>query len=172
MPPATLLPLPRRRRDEGDLPTLPHAAPTILGSYGSTPSAPCARRPSAAPLRCAPRIRLSNRCRMRARPSGIARTRPGSSSSSCCRRMLPAIAFSTSASRFLFNSYYVAAGPRHARPKRGLITRPDCAESRRYRAHVDAAVERLIDERRRRRTGRDRCASWRSACITSSSTRS
>src|SRR5262245_41445415 len=25
---------------------------------------------------------------------------------------------------FLFNSYYVAAGPRHARPKRGLITRP------------------------------------------------
>ncbi len=29
---------------------------------------------------------------------------------------------------FLFNSYYVAAGPRHARPQRGLITRPDCAE--------------------------------------------
>ena len=26
---------------------------------------------------------------------------------------------------FLFNSYYVAAGPRHARPKRGMITRPD-----------------------------------------------
>src|SRR5438270_184454 len=26
MPPATLLPLPRRRRDEGDLATLPHAA--------------------------------------------------------------------------------------------------------------------------------------------------
>ena len=25
---------------------------------------------------------------------------------------------------FLFNSYYVAAGPRHARPQRGLITRP------------------------------------------------
>src|SRR3954466_10368487 len=24
---------------------------------------------------------------------------------------------------FLFNSYYVAAGPRHARPERGLITR-------------------------------------------------
>src|SRR6201999_3020463 len=29
---------------------------------------------------------------------------------------------------FLFNSYYVAAGPRHARPKRGLITRPNAAE--------------------------------------------
>ena len=26
---------------------------------------------------------------------------------------------------FLFNSYYVAAGPRHARPERGLITRPN-----------------------------------------------
>ncbi len=26
---------------------------------------------------------------------------------------------------FLFNSYYVAAGPRHARPQRGMITRPD-----------------------------------------------
>jgi ergothioneine biosynthesis protein EgtB len=47
---------------------------------------------------------------------------------------------------FLFNSYYVAAGPRHARPKRGLITRPNAAEVAAYRAHVDAAVETLIDE--------------------------
>jgi ergothioneine biosynthesis protein EgtB len=47
---------------------------------------------------------------------------------------------------FLFNSYYVAAGPRHARPKRGLITRPDASEVAAYRAHVDAAVERLIGE--------------------------
>jgi ergothioneine biosynthesis protein EgtB len=47
---------------------------------------------------------------------------------------------------FLFNSYYVAAGPRHARPKRGLITRPNAAEVAGYRAHVDAAVERLIGE--------------------------
>ena len=46
---------------------------------------------------------------------------------------------------FLFNSYYVAAGPRHARPQRGLITRPNGAEVTGYRAHVDAAVERLID---------------------------
>jgi ergothioneine biosynthesis protein EgtB len=45
---------------------------------------------------------------------------------------------------FLFNSYYVAAGPRHARPQRGLITRPNGADVARYRAHVDAAVERLI----------------------------
>jgi ergothioneine biosynthesis protein EgtB len=45
---------------------------------------------------------------------------------------------------FLFNSYYVAAGPRHARPQRGLITRPKAADVAGYRAHVDAAVERLI----------------------------
>lgn len=46
---------------------------------------------------------------------------------------------------FLFNSYYVAAGPRHARPQRGLITRPNGADVAGYRAHVDAAVERLIE---------------------------
>src|ERR1700742_5091842 len=45
---------------------------------------------------------------------------------------------------FLFNSYYVAAGQRHARPQRGLITRPNGEDVRAYRAHVDAAVERLI----------------------------
>jgi ergothioneine biosynthesis protein EgtB len=46
---------------------------------------------------------------------------------------------------YLFNSYYVAAGPRHARPQRGLITRPGVAETAAYRAHVDAAVAALIE---------------------------
>ncbi len=46
---------------------------------------------------------------------------------------------------FLFNSYYVAAGPRHARPQRGLITRPNGADVAAYRAHVDRAVARLIE---------------------------
>lgn len=46
---------------------------------------------------------------------------------------------------FLFNSYYVAAGPRHARPQRGLITRPNGEDVTAYRAHVDAAMLKLIE---------------------------
>jgi ergothioneine biosynthesis protein EgtB len=46
---------------------------------------------------------------------------------------------------YLFNSYYVAAGPRQARLQRGLITRPSAAEVSDYRAHVDAAVCALIE---------------------------
>lgn len=47
---------------------------------------------------------------------------------------------------YLFNSYYVAAGPRHARPQRGMVTRPTASEVTAYRAHVDEAVVRLINE--------------------------
>jgi ergothioneine biosynthesis protein EgtB len=46
--------------------------------------------------------------------------------------------------RSLFNSYYVAVGPRHARPERGLLTRPTLAEVRAYRAAVDAQVQELL----------------------------
>jgi ergothioneine biosynthesis protein EgtB len=45
---------------------------------------------------------------------------------------------------YLFNSYYEAVGPRHPRPERGLLSRPGMAEVARYRAHVDAAMERLL----------------------------
>jgi len=41
---------------------------------------------------------------------------------------------------FLFNSYYVSAGPRHTRHNRGVITRPGVNEITAYRAHVDAAM--------------------------------
>lgn len=44
---------------------------------------------------------------------------------------------------FLFNSYYEAAGPRHARPKRGMLTRPSSDEVGAYRSHVDAAMAEL-----------------------------
>ncbi len=46
---------------------------------------------------------------------------------------------------FLFNSYYEAVGPRHDRPRRGLITRPDASDVTAYRAHVDREVVRLLE---------------------------
>jgi ergothioneine biosynthesis protein EgtB len=46
---------------------------------------------------------------------------------------------------YLFNSYYNALGPRHARPQRGLLTRPSCAEVQAYRDHVTGAIGRFIE---------------------------
>ena len=47
---------------------------------------------------------------------------------------------------FLFNSYYVSAGPRHARHRRGDLTRPGADEITAYRRHVDAAAVKLFHE--------------------------
>lgn len=45
---------------------------------------------------------------------------------------------------YLFNSYYEAVGPRHARPERGLLSRPSLEDVQAYRRHTDDALERLI----------------------------
>ena len=47
--------------------------------------------------------------------------------------------------RYLFNSYYETVGARHPRPFRGLITRPSAEAVGAYRAHVDAAMAKLLE---------------------------
>src|SRR3954462_10007999 len=47
---------------------------------------------------------------------------------------------------FLFNSYYESQGPRYARPRRGMLSRPSLEQVRAYRAHVDEALERAFPD--------------------------
>ena len=43
---------------------------------------------------------------------------------------------------YLFNSYYNSVGPMHARPHRGLLTRPGLAQVLAYRDEIDARIAR------------------------------
>ncbi|MGH8157864.1 MAG: ergothioneine biosynthesis protein EgtB [Rhodanobacter sp.] len=45
---------------------------------------------------------------------------------------------------YLFNSYYQSVGPMHARPQRGLLSRPSLDEVRGYRHFIDDAVNELL----------------------------
>ncbi|MGN6207863.1 ergothioneine biosynthesis protein EgtB [Asticcacaulis sp.] len=45
---------------------------------------------------------------------------------------------------YLFNSYYEALGPRQPRAQRGLLTRPPLADILAYRAHIDQAMNHLL----------------------------
>jgi ergothioneine biosynthesis protein EgtB len=47
---------------------------------------------------------------------------------------------------YLFNSYYVQAGERHCRDRRGWITRPSVEEVYEFRRYVDRHMRRLLDE--------------------------
>ncbi|MEQ9618303.1 MAG: ergothioneine biosynthesis protein EgtB [Deltaproteobacteria bacterium] len=47
---------------------------------------------------------------------------------------------------YLFNSYYVQAGERHFRPKRGLISRPTVEETYNYRNFVDEHMIRFMED--------------------------
>jgi ergothioneine biosynthesis protein EgtB len=47
---------------------------------------------------------------------------------------------------FLFNSYYEAVGARVARAERGLLSRPPLSEVHTYRAYVDQAIERRLED--------------------------
>ena len=62
------------------------------------------------------------------------------------REHLPGYAIYDERLHYLFNSYYVAAGPRQPRIMRGLITRPTADEVAAYRAHVDRAVDALLSQ--------------------------
>ena len=130
MPPATSSSVLRRGRDEGDTATIQTGAPndprTIWGEAFRAVRAETERR--AAPL---------------GPEDQVVQSMPDASPTKWHRAhttwfleqflLVPHLAgyrvFDTQFA-YLFNSYYVAAGPRHARPQRGLLTRPGCERDR------------------------------------------
>src|SRR5215472_5960291 len=144
MPPATSSPVLRRRRDEGDTATVPRAAPTDP-------------RTTWRDAFRAVRAETERRSAPLSPEDQVVQSMPDASPTKWHRAHttwffeqflllphLPGYRVFDEGFGYLFNSYYVAAGPRHARPRRGLLTRPSCAEIAAYRAHVDEAVGRLL----------------------------
>src|SRR6266511_896987 len=141
-PPVTSSSVLRRRRDEGDTATLPPAAPNdpraIWREAFRTVRAETERR--ADPLSAEDQVVMPD-----ASPTKWHRAHTTWFFEQFL--LVPHLAgyrVFDAQFAYLFNSYYVAAGPRHARPKRGLITRPDCERVAAFRAHVDEGVERLL----------------------------
>jgi dimethylhistidine N-methyltransferase len=62
------------------------------------------------------------------------------------RRFAPDYSLFDPSYAYLFNSYYESLGARHPRAERGLITRPSASEVGHYRAHVDKAMNALLEE--------------------------
>ena len=114
----------------------------------------CARRRARSRRRCRPRTARCSRCPMRARSSGISRTRPGSSRRSSSSASLRGYRPFDPAFRVLFNSYYNAIGERasarRARPPVAAVARRGHRVSRaRRRLHGPA-----VRDRQRRRGAR------------------
>src|SRR5499426_4458653 len=143
MPPATSPPVLRRRRDEGDTATIPRAASTDPRTtwHDAFRAVRAETERRAAPLSA---------------EDQVVQSMPDASPTKWHRAhttwffeqflLVPHLGgygLFDDEFAYLFNSYYVAAGPRHARPRRGLITRPDLARIAAFRAHVDEAVERV-----------------------------
>ena len=144
MPPATSSSVLRRLRDEGDSPTIRTASPDDPRSVWRD-----AFR--------AVRAETERRAALLSPEDQVVQSMPDASPTKWHRAhttwfleqflLAPRLAgYRVFNERFayLFNSYYVAAGPRQARPRRGLLTRPDCEDVTAFRAHVDEAVERLL----------------------------
>ena len=61
-------------------------------------------------------------------------------------RFLPGYQVFDERFEYCFNSYYESVGLRQPRPKRGLLTRPSADDVRAYRAFVDEALQRLLEQ--------------------------
>ncbi|MGO9544581.1 MAG: ergothioneine biosynthesis protein EgtB [Rhodomicrobium sp.] len=60
------------------------------------------------------------------------------------KRFLPGYRVFDERFAYCFNSYYESMGPRHPRPRRGLLTRPSAEEVRAYRAYADENLQGLL----------------------------